>query len=192
MFRGWHKAPSGLQPLRCHPLTRAVFGVGALECPLFLSATASPLSVSSTLWTGWPPTISQPFCAARVMALLSISSSFTLTIWETLATDTHCDRSPAIMERAALQMRMARGAMEREKERRTYLTIAKTSSRATLACSLRRNPQTGHFSMGRFLSSRPSGAGSKAELAHRAAERRRHGRRALALGDAARGQSDVG
>ena len=91
-------------------LTRAAFGVGALECPLFLTATASPLSVSSTLWTGWPPTISQPFCAARVMALLSISSSLTLMTWETLATDAHCGRLPSMMAYAALQMRMARGS----------------------------------------------------------------------------------
>ena len=87
-----------------------VFDVGALECPLFLSATASPLSVRSTLWAGWPPTISQPFCAARVMALLSISSSFTLMNWESMATEAHCDRLPSMIVCAALQMRTARGS----------------------------------------------------------------------------------
>jgi hypothetical protein len=80
---------------------------------------ASPLSVRSTLWTGWPPTISQPFCAARVMALLSISSSFTLMTWESVATDAHCDRLPSMTVCAALQRRTARGSYEREGARET-------------------------------------------------------------------------
>jgi hypothetical protein len=48
------------------------------------------------------------------MALLSISSSFTLMTWESVATDAHCDRLPSMTVCAALQMRTARGSYERE------------------------------------------------------------------------------
>jgi len=53
------------------------------------------------------------------MALLSISSSFTLMNWDSLATDTHCDRWPSMTVYAALQMRIARGSYEREGARET-------------------------------------------------------------------------